>query len=84
MPSVHVAWAAIVTLAVVTATTSKWRWLVVAHFVLTVLAVTVTANHWWLDGIVAVLLLWFAVVVQRLRPARVVPPPAVAVDQLVA
>lgn len=67
MPSIHVAWAAIVAFAVLTASTSRWRGLIVAHFVLTVLAVTVTANHWWLDGIVACLLLWFAVGVLHLR-----------------
>jgi hypothetical protein len=76
MPSIHVAWAAIVTLGVLTASTSRWRGLIVAHFVLTVLAVTVTANHWWLDGIVACLLLWFAVAVQRLwLPDTTTPAP---------
>jgi hypothetical protein len=70
MPSIHVAWALIVTLAVVTASSSRWRWLVLVHLVLTVLAVTVTANHWWLDGIVAAVLLWGSVVVQRRRTTR--------------
>jgi hypothetical protein len=65
MPSIHVAWALIVALGVLTASRSRWRWLVIAHPVLTVLSVTATANHWWLDGIVAAGLLWFAVVVQR-------------------
>jgi hypothetical protein len=64
MPSIHVAWALIVALAVVLAWRSRWRWLVVLHPVVTVLSVTATANHWWLDGIVAAGLLWFAVVVQ--------------------
>jgi len=57
MPSVHVGWAVLVGLAAVLFGTSKWRWVVVAHPVLTIAAVTVTANHWWLDGIVAVVLL---------------------------
>ena len=26
---------------------------------------TVTANHWWLDGIVAVMLLYMSIVVER-------------------
>jgi len=65
MPSVHVAWAAVVGIAVIVVGTSKWRWLVLIHPMLTVLAITVTANHFWLDGIVAVALLgvaWLVVV----------------------
>lgn len=53
MPSLHVAWALIVGLGAVVVSTSRWRWLVLAHPVLTVLAVTATANHWYGDGIVA-------------------------------
>ena len=57
MPSVHVGWAVLVGLAAVLFGTSRWRWLVVAHPVLTVLVVAITANHWWLDGVIAVVLL---------------------------
>ena len=57
MPSVHVGWAVLVGLAAVLFGTSRWRWLVLAHPVLTVLVVAITANHWWLDGVVAVVLL---------------------------
>jgi len=57
MPSIHVGWAAVVSLGAVAASTSRWRWLVAAHVVLTALAVSATGNHWWLDGIVAVVLL---------------------------
>lgn len=57
MPSIHVGWAAVVSLGAVAATTSRWRWVVAAHVVLTALAVSATGNHWWLDGIVAVGLL---------------------------
>ena len=53
MPSVHVAWALIVGLAAVVVSASRWRWLVAMHPVLTIVAVTVTANHWYGDGIVA-------------------------------
>lgn len=65
MPSVHVLWAVIIGIAVVAIGVSRWRWLVVAHPVLTVLVVTVTANHWWLDGIVAVAVLAVAWAVER-------------------
>ena len=75
MPSVHVAWAAVVGIAVIVVSRSKWRWLVLVHPILTMLAITVTANHFWLDGIVAVGLLGvaYAIVVaaERLRAGMV-------------
>lgn len=57
MPSVHVAWAAVVGWYAVKIGTSRWRWLAVGHTAATVFCVVVTANHWWLDGIVASLIL---------------------------
>ena len=60
MPSQHVGWALVVGFAVVTISKSKWRWLVLLHPILTILAVTATANHWWLDGVVAGLVLGVA------------------------
>ena len=57
MPSVHVAWAVLVGWYVWHVSTSRWRWIGPVHAVLTVLIVVVTGNHYWLDGIVAVLLL---------------------------
>ncbi len=57
MPSVHVAWAVIVGYYAWRISPSRWRWLGPAHTVTTILVVVVTANHWWLDGIVAVLIL---------------------------
>jgi hypothetical protein len=65
MPSVHVGWALLVALVVVHVSGSRWRWLALAYPVLTLLAVVVTANHFWLDGIVAALLLALALLVQR-------------------
>ena len=65
MPSVHVGWALIVTIAVITVSRSRWRWLAAAYPVLTLLVVVVTANHFWLDGIVAGLLVALVMVVQR-------------------
>ncbi len=41
----------------VSVSASPWRWWVLAHPVLTILIVVATANHWWLDGVVAVALL---------------------------
>lgn len=69
MPSVHVAWAVLVGVVVVTLGTSRWRWLAVVHAVLTTLVVVVTANHFWLDGVVAVALLGFGWAAASRTPA---------------
>jgi hypothetical protein len=63
MPSIHVGWAAVVSFGIVAAGTSRWRWLFVLHVVLTEVVVSATGNHWWLDGIVAVILLGLALVI---------------------
>lgn len=53
MPSVHVGWAILVAIAVITTLRSPWRWLALLYPVLTTLVVVATANHFWLDGVVA-------------------------------
>jgi hypothetical protein len=53
MPSVHVAWAVLIGYYVWRISPSRWRFVGPAHAVLTVFVVVATANHWWLDGIVA-------------------------------
>lgn len=65
MPSLHYGWALLVGIVAVTISTSKWRWLVLVHTVLTVLSVTITANHWWMDGGVAAMVLGLAYLLQR-------------------
>ena len=60
MPSIHCAWAILIGIAVIRVSPSKWRWAFLLHPVLTVLAVVVTANHWWLDGVVAAMLIGIA------------------------
>ena len=65
MPSVHVGWALIVAIAVITVSRNRWRWLAAAYPVLTLLVVVVTANHFWLDGIAAGLLVALVLVMQR-------------------
>jgi hypothetical protein len=65
MPSVHVAWSVIVALGVILISTSKWRWWILAHPFLTVLAVVATGNHWFFDGTVAVWLIGLSMVVER-------------------
>jgi len=53
MPSIHVAWACIVCFGIFTSTTSRWRWIGPIHLALTFWCVMATANHWWMDGLVA-------------------------------
>lgn len=65
MPSVHVAWAILVAVMVTTAARSPWRWLAWLYPAATTLAVVVTANHYWLDGIVAGLILAVVLLAQR-------------------
>jgi PAP2 superfamily len=65
MPSVHVGWALIVAIAVITVSRRRWRWLAAAYPVITLLVVVVTANHFWLDGIAAGLLVALILIGQR-------------------
>jgi hypothetical protein len=65
MPSVHVGWSLLAALVIVEVSRSRWRWLALTYPVLTLLAVVVTANHYWMDGIAAALLLALALIVQR-------------------
>jgi hypothetical protein len=60
MPSVHVGWALLVAVAVITTARTRWRWLAVLYPAATTLVVVVTANHFWLDGIVAAIVLGLA------------------------
>jgi hypothetical protein len=57
MPSVHVAWAVLIGWYAARLAPARWRWLGPAHAVATVFVVVATANHFWADGIVAVLVL---------------------------
>jgi hypothetical protein len=88
MPSVHVAWAVVVGWYAVKVSTSRFRWLAVGHTAMTVFCVVATANHWWLDGIVAsvivVMAAWLRVGLSHLgralaaswRPRAAGPAPA--------
>lgn len=65
MPSVHVAWAVIVGVGIVVASSSRLRWFALAYPVLTMIVVVVTGNHYWADGVVGVAVLALAVVFER-------------------
>jgi membrane-associated phospholipid phosphatase len=74
MPSLHVAWAALVAIALIVTLRSRWRWLALVHPILTMLVVVATANHYWIDGLVGLVLLTIALVaVGRYLPAAVAP-----------
>lgn len=76
MPSLHAGWAVLVAVGMVAASRGPWRWLWVAHPVLTVLVVVGTANHYWADAVVVLLLVgWALLATRRIRPA-----PAAAED----
>ena len=78
MPSIHVAWAAIVSLGVVAASTSRWRWWALAHLVLTILVVAGTGHHWWADGLIIFPLIAVAMLMdsagRRLTRSKAAPP----------
>lgn len=86
MPSVHVGWAVLIGLVVVRISPSRWRWLVLVHPAITIFVVAATANHFWLDGIVAGALLGLSLTVQwaarRAIAALRRPVVPVAVPQL--
>lgn len=65
MPSVHVGWAVLIAAVAWVVSSSRWRWIGVAHAVLTCVVVVATANHYWLDGAAAIALLVLVVAVQK-------------------
>ncbi|HTA04428.1 MAG TPA: phosphatase PAP2 family protein [Streptosporangiaceae bacterium] len=94
MPSVHVGWAILVAIALITTTRSRWRWLAVLYPAMTTLAVIVTANHFWLDGIAAAVILVVVLAAQSLvrhltaararRPAEAEPATTTADETMAA
>jgi hypothetical protein len=71
MPSLHVAWAALVAVGLIVSTQTRWRWFWMIHPAITLAVVVVTANHYWLDGIIGLVLLVIALAVTiRARPDR--------------
>jgi PAP2 superfamily len=51
MPSLHVGWALLLAVALVSACRTPWRWLWFLHPLATLFVVVSTANHYWLDGL---------------------------------
>ncbi|MFE7444860.1 phosphatase PAP2 family protein [Streptomyces chartreusis] len=67
MPSLHFGWALMVAIGLIVATRSRWRGLWLLHPLLTLLVIVGTANHYWLDAIVATVMLGIALAVIRPR-----------------
>ena len=82
MPSIHVGWAALIAVAVFTTSRSRWRWVGPAHGLLTLFVVVATANHYWADAAVALVLLGLAWLAQRLLPDQLtwMPLPSLRMD----
>jgi hypothetical protein len=64
MPSIHVGWAMIIAIAVISASRSRYRWWVIAHPVVTVYVVVATANHFWLDAVAAIAIVGVVLAIQ--------------------
>lgn len=71
MPSLHVGWAMLVAAGLIAAFRTRWRWLWLLHPTITAVAVVATANHYWIDGIIACLVL--ALVVHLFGSSALVP-----------
>lgn len=69
MPSLHVAWAVVIGLALVRVLSGPWRHLALVHPLLTVLVVVATGNHYWLDAVAAGVLVLLATLIHGRRPA---------------
>lgn len=65
MPSIHVAWGVLIAVAAWRAGGRAARGLGTSHAVLTMWVVMVTGNHFWLDGIVAAVLVWIALIADQ-------------------
>jgi hypothetical protein len=65
MPSLHIGWAILVAVGLLRTSRSRWRWLILLHPMLTTTVVVVTANHYWLDGMIAALLLGLSMLLVR-------------------
>ncbi|MEV5872701.1 phosphatase PAP2 family protein [Streptomyces sp. NPDC052101] len=68
MPSLHFGWALMLAIGLIVATRSRWRWLWLLHPLITLLVIVGTANHYWLDAIVATAML--GIVLAVIHPPR--------------
>ncbi len=73
VPSIHMLWAGVIGFALVKHGNKYEKGIGATHLVLTCLAVVLTANHWWIDGIIAwlVMLIWWFVWTRGIAPVAV-------------
>jgi len=88
MPSIHVGWAVLIAVAAWQCSRGLFRYVGLAHGLATTLIVVLTANHYWFDGLGAVLLLVVAWLAARALERRVslvlVPTTAMPLPSAVA
>ena len=65
MPSLHFGWALLVAWGATRFSPSPWRRLLMLHPLLTLAAIIITANHYWLDAAVALCIFLAAVNIDR-------------------
>ena len=65
MPSLHFGWAMIEAIAVISVLRTHWRWLIILHPTIMLLAIIATANHWWIDAAAAAILIVVAMGIRR-------------------
>lgn len=79
MPSLHVGWAVLVALSVVALSRHRLRYLIGLHPILTTTVVVLTANHYWTDAIIAIVLVtasWlYTAKVSAISTFTTPPPP---------
>jgi hypothetical protein len=78
MPSLHVGWALLLAVVLVSACRNRWRWLWFLHPLATLFVVVSTANHYWVDGIAGSALVLAALWVTRRVLTGPEPMPAPA------
>ncbi len=70
MPSLHVGWAVLVAIVAWQVLPGWWRGLGVMHASVTAVVVVVTANHYWIDGVVGTMIVLVALRLTRPRRVR--------------
>ncbi len=65
MPSLHFGWALIIAIAFIAARRTPWSVVALAHPAITLVAIVATANHYWIDAAVALLVVTGALVIVR-------------------
>jgi hypothetical protein len=65
MPSLHFGWSMIIAIAIIAVRRTPWSLLALAHPAVTLLAIVATANHYWIDAAVALLLVAGTLMVVR-------------------